>query len=231
MQTRKILRHGLAALILCAAGAAHAQPTAEQQNAIRSSCRSDFMSNCSSVTPGGAEALQCLQKNSAKLSPACRNAVSAISPKPAAAPAAPAPAASTPAAAPAAPSPATAAPATPAPAAPAASTPAPAKPAASAPAAAPAPARPAAAASPPAARPSAPAATATPPAPPPAAAAPPANLPPRAELMIARSCALERRTVCDLPAGGGRILACLAANESKLTPRCKLALEEVRSLR
>jgi len=60
-----------------------AQPTAEQQNAIRSSCRSDFMSNCSGVTPGGAEALQCLQHNSAKLSPACRGAVAAITPKPA----------------------------------------------------------------------------------------------------------------------------------------------------
>jgi hypothetical protein len=74
-----------------------AQPTQAQQSAIRSNCRSDFMANCSGVTPGGAEALQCLQRNTAKLSPGCRTAVGAISP-----PSPPAPAAAAPAAAPAA---------------------------------------------------------------------------------------------------------------------------------
>jgi hypothetical protein len=107
--------------LLVAAGSANAQPTAEQQSALRNNCRSDFMSNCSGVTPGGAEALQCLQRNVAKLSPGCQSAVNALSPRPApqrattAPPAAAAPAASTPAAS----TPAAAAPAQPAAAMPA----------------------------------------------------------------------------------------------------------------
>ena len=60
-------------------GAAHSQqPTDAQRNAIKSACRSDFMAQCSGVTPGGIEALTCLQQHSATLSPACRNAVSAV---------------------------------------------------------------------------------------------------------------------------------------------------------
>jgi hypothetical protein len=55
-----------------------AKPTAQQTSAIRAACRSDFMSHCSGVTPGGAEALQCLQRNAAQLSPACRSAVAVI---------------------------------------------------------------------------------------------------------------------------------------------------------
>lgn len=55
-----------------------AKPTAQQTSAIRAACRSDFMSRCSGVTPGGAEALQCLQRNAAQLSPACRSAVAVI---------------------------------------------------------------------------------------------------------------------------------------------------------
>jgi hypothetical protein len=104
--------------LLLATGSANAQPTAEQQNALRNNCRSDFMSNCSGVTPGGAEALQCLQRNVAKLSAGCQGAVNALSPRPA-------PQQTT-----------TAPPAAPAAATPAA--PAPAKPAAAMPAAAPA---------------------------------------------------------------------------------------------
>jgi hypothetical protein len=60
------------------------QPTAAQRDAIRSSCRSDFMANCSSVEPGGKEALDCLIAHEARLSPSCRTAVNAIAPKPAA---------------------------------------------------------------------------------------------------------------------------------------------------
>jgi hypothetical protein len=90
---------------LCADAALAQQPTDAQKNAIRNNCRSDFMANCSSVTPGGIEALQCLQHNSAKLSAACRGAVAAIAPRsaPAASPAPPpsAPQPSTPAATPA----------------------------------------------------------------------------------------------------------------------------------
>lgn len=93
------------ALGLCADAALAQQPTDAQKSAIRNNCRSDFMANCSSVTPGGIEALQCLQHNSAKLSSACRGAVAAITPReapPAAAPAQPPAAApsSAPAAAP-----------------------------------------------------------------------------------------------------------------------------------
>ncbi|RUM06292.1 hypothetical protein [Rhizobium fabae] len=86
--------------VLCAmvlfAGVASAQaPTDEQRNAIRAECRSDFMAQCSGVTPGGIEALTCLQQHSATLSAGCRKAVSAISAKPKSTSAEPAPAAPT----------------------------------------------------------------------------------------------------------------------------------------
>ena len=61
-----------------APAAAPAAPTAQQKAAVRASCRSDFMSHCSGVQPGGAEALQCLKRNEAQLSAACRSAVAAI---------------------------------------------------------------------------------------------------------------------------------------------------------
>jgi hypothetical protein len=61
------------------AGIAAAQePTSDQQSAIRSNCRSDFMANCSGVPRGGKEALQCLKDNVAKLSSGCQQAVKAI---------------------------------------------------------------------------------------------------------------------------------------------------------
>ena len=63
--------HALAgvALLSVAADVAQAQaPNKAQQDAIRSNCRSDFMRNCSSVTPGGREALECLMQNKAKVS-------------------------------------------------------------------------------------------------------------------------------------------------------------------
>jgi hypothetical protein len=68
-----------------AAAAAPAQPSAAQQNAIKQNCRNDFMSHCSGVQPGGAEALNCLKTNTAKLAPACKSAVAAIGGAPAAA--------------------------------------------------------------------------------------------------------------------------------------------------
>ena len=89
----KVLNATTVFLALCSSsGVTMAQqPTQAQRDEIRNSCRSDFMSNCSSVTPGGVEALHCLQQNSARLSGACRNAVNAINPRPAqpASPAAP----------------------------------------------------------------------------------------------------------------------------------------------
>ena len=54
------------------------KPTAQQTNAIRAACRSDFVSRCSGVQPGGAKALQCLQRNAARLSPPCKSAVAVI---------------------------------------------------------------------------------------------------------------------------------------------------------
>ena len=58
---------------------AHAQDSrARPKRAVRSNCRSDYMSKCSSVTPGGIEAFQCLKKNEASLSGGCRAAVTAI---------------------------------------------------------------------------------------------------------------------------------------------------------
>lgn len=93
------------------APAASAQPTQAQQDALRANCRNDFQSVCAGVQPGGQAALACLQTNSARLSSACRIAVSAIGAPAAgsAAPARPVPApAAAPQAAPAAPAPASA---------------------------------------------------------------------------------------------------------------------------
>jgi hypothetical protein len=47
----------IGAALLLQITAATAQPTQEQQSAIRSNCRSDYVSHCSSVKPGGIEAL------------------------------------------------------------------------------------------------------------------------------------------------------------------------------
>ncbi|MBR0716369.1 cysteine rich repeat-containing protein [Bradyrhizobium liaoningense] len=99
-----------AALFAVAAPALAQAPTDAQKSAIRSACRSDYQSHCASVPPGGAEALQCLQKNMSSLSSSCQSAVRAIepaaAPKTEAAPAAPkteaTPAATAPAAEPAA---------------------------------------------------------------------------------------------------------------------------------
>lgn len=68
------------ALSLCAPfGTAYAQqPTDAQRNAVKSACRSDFIAQCSGVTPGGMEALNCLQQHDASLSKACRDAISAL---------------------------------------------------------------------------------------------------------------------------------------------------------
>lgn len=71
----------LAAALFASATSAFAQaPTEAQKSAIRSACRSDFMAHCSSVTPGGVEAYQCLQKNMSNLSSGCQTAVRAVEP-------------------------------------------------------------------------------------------------------------------------------------------------------
>jgi len=80
--TNSFKRFSLISIIVAAglvATQAFAQaPTTAQRNAIKSSCRSDYMAHCSSVQPGGAAALQCLQKNMGSLSSSCQAAVKAV---------------------------------------------------------------------------------------------------------------------------------------------------------
>ena len=59
--------------------AAPKQPSSAQVSAVKSACRSDYPKVCASVPPGGAPALECLEKNKAKVSAACAKAVSAAS--------------------------------------------------------------------------------------------------------------------------------------------------------
>ena len=53
------------------------KPSSAQISAIRANCRSDYPKVCAGVPTGGAAALQCLEKNKAKLSAACEKAVAA----------------------------------------------------------------------------------------------------------------------------------------------------------
>lgn len=177
------------------AAPATAQPTKQQQDALRSSCRSDYMANCMSVKPGGAEALQCLKRNMAKLSPGCQSAVNALSP-----PAAPPQQATIPPPAPVtAPPPATAA----APAAPpprAAVTP-----------------PPRAAASPPPPKPAraAPAKAAK-------AAVHPNS---QQQAALRQACQSDFMARCKgVQPGGADAMRCLQRNASRLSPRCQGAL-------
>ncbi|MBO4227154.1 hypothetical protein [Bradyrhizobium neotropicale] len=61
------------------AAGTQAKPTEAQVSAIRSTCRSDYQKVCPGVPTGGAPALRCLEKNKARLSPACGEAVAAAS--------------------------------------------------------------------------------------------------------------------------------------------------------
>src|ERR1700709_2856121 len=72
------------ALVMMATPLLAQAPTDAQRSAIRSACRSDYIAHCSSVPPGGLESLQCLQKNMASLSGACKTAVNAVEAPPAA---------------------------------------------------------------------------------------------------------------------------------------------------
>src|SRR5215471_5843956 len=83
------------------AAAPAGKPSSAQIAAIRSNCRSDYPKVCAGVPTGGAAALECLEKNKAKLSAACGKAVAAAGggAAPAAAGAAPASANAAPAAA------------------------------------------------------------------------------------------------------------------------------------
>lgn len=57
--------------------AAAKQPGSAQVAAVKSACRADYPKVCASVPPGGAPALECLEKNKAKVSAACAKAVNA----------------------------------------------------------------------------------------------------------------------------------------------------------
>ena len=214
------------ALGIVACGTAAAQVTPQQQSAMRANCRSDFMSKCSGVSPGGKEALTCLQKNVETLSAGCKSVVSATLPKPAPAAAAPA----------APPSPAQVTVAPPAPATP----PPPVAPPASAarPAATPPTnPRPATAEKPLAPKVAKPAptrpASPKPVAPPPqTASAPPAPAAtgPTPEQMSALkfTCRRDFGRVCKgVQAGGAEALACLQRNAARLSPNCKTSLADV----
>src|ERR1700761_8283684 len=65
--------------VLAATSPASSQgPTDAQRAAIKSQCRPDYIAHCSSIQPGGAASLQCLQKNMASLSASCQSAVRAV---------------------------------------------------------------------------------------------------------------------------------------------------------
>lgn len=206
---RSSLVAGLAAALALTPAVAQ-QPTQAQRDAIRASCRSDFMANCGGVQPGGKEALECLLRNEAKLSGACRSAVNAIA-TPAATPAATAPAANTPATS-----------GEPSPSAPGQSS----SPTATAPSST-------KSSHPAATRKStttAVAPTATAPAAAPAVAplGPIRPMLPRRALMVLSQCRTDQERLCaGVPPGGGKILTCLAANAQQLSPTCYAALARV----
>jgi hypothetical protein len=222
--------------IVC--GSAAAQVTPEQQSALRANCRSDFMSKCSGVTPGGKEALTCLQTHVSTLSAGCKAAVSATLPKPTPVVAAPA----APVAAPPAAKVETPAPPVPAPKAatqPAVQTPPPPQPATVTKPAAPKVAKPAPP-KPAQTKPDQPKPAVPPPqaasAPPHTITPPPAPPPPRAGVVDAavmlRACKLDMVRYCgNAGIGDGRKLACLNENASRLTIRCRTALKVTAPIR
>jgi hypothetical protein len=193
------------------------QPTQAQREAVRGSCRSDFIANCASVQPGGKEALECLMRNDSKLSAPCRSAVNAIA-APAAKPAAPAAAAAPPVSGDTLP-PAQGQSSTPVAAVPPAKTSHPTAPSRKTQGATltPAPATAATGGSA-----SASAAPAVPP------LGPIRPMLPRRALMVLAQCRPDQQRLCaGVPAGGGKIFACLAANAQQLSPICYDALARV----
>lgn len=61
-----------------APAAASSGPGSNQIGAIRAACASDFMSHCARVQPGSRDALLCLQRNKAAVTPACQAALAAL---------------------------------------------------------------------------------------------------------------------------------------------------------
>jgi hypothetical protein len=190
-------------------GTALAQPTPAQTDAIKSNCRSDYMKSCMSVPTGGQAAFDCLKRNMPSLSPACQQAVNAVSPPAKPAAAAPVPAPAVPAPTPAA----VASPPPPAPAPTVAATPAPV-------------AAPAPVATAPAAKPAA--APKPAPAPKPAAAAVAAAPTAVQQNAIRQSCRNDFMANCSgVQPGGKEALVCLQTNASKLSPACRTAVSAI----
>src|SRR5215469_16811960 len=79
IQTIKTASLLLAATFAISTTAFAQAPSEAQREAIKSNCRSDYMAHCSSIPPGGAASLECLQKNMSSLSGACASAVKAVS--------------------------------------------------------------------------------------------------------------------------------------------------------
>lgn len=232
----EVLVLGLIVSAIAGTISARAQVTDEQRSAIRASCRSDFMSNCSGVQPGGAAAFQCLQQNMSKLSAACKSAVSAVTPQETSKEVPKETPKETPKAA-------AAPPKTEAPKAeaPKAEPPPKAETASPAPKKEPAPAKETKSSAPPktAAAPSSgtppKAATAKPASAPPQTAAAPATPPlvlrpmrPLEELGVMRSaCGADARVLCgSVQPGQGRIIQCLASQPDALSSTCKEVLAQ-----
>lgn len=74
----KLFAFAALSLMLDIHGVAAQNPTPQQRDAIRASCRSDFTTNCSGVQPGGSDALSCLVEHSDSLSASCKAAVEAV---------------------------------------------------------------------------------------------------------------------------------------------------------
>lgn len=92
IRTKLALIAAVATLVVAADGTFAQQPTQQQAAAIRSACRSDYMSHCSNVPTGGMPALNCLRDHVSELSPKCQTAVNTAAPSSAPATTAPAPA-------------------------------------------------------------------------------------------------------------------------------------------
>ncbi len=211
----------LLALAAVGAAPAQAQLTEAQKSAMKANCRSDFIANCMSTSPGTPEALKCLQSHLPTLSAGCHAAVQATMPPPPAA-AAPPPAPPPPKAAVAPPPP---------------------PPAAPPPKAASAPPPPAAAPPPPKAakakkekiKTAAPKPAVLAPPPPVAAAPPPppqpdpavilakaATVPLPKRLAVFGACSQDQAAVClTVKPGGGRLIACLALHPDALSAHCR----------
>jgi len=153
-----------------AAGTGAKKPSTAQVSAIRSACRNDYQQHCAGVPTGGAAALNCLEKNKAKLSANCEKAVNAAGDG-----------AKTPAG----------------------------DDATAAPVAGGAPTDAATTAGPGAAPAAAPALVLR-------------QMRPREVIFVLRSaCGADVRSLCgDVPAGGGRIIQCLATKAASLSPAC-----------